>query len=205
MFVHVKLTPRRFRTEARFRGEDPWNGGAAAEFSIETYYYVPPHVREVSCPRRWANDPLYALRSELDGVERFLPDALSHLWTTGRVGAEALPRLLREMEPEIAETDYQPMLGAPTGQRMTAILGAVLLAAVGLFATWPHVRPGAGVAAVLATFCAFVVVGGLLGALFALPSYLGQRRRRRRQMGWALSRCGGDGCGGRSRNSTRAA
>ncbi len=81
----------------------------------------------------------------------------------------------------------------------------VLLAAVGLFAAWPQVRPGAWVAVWLATLCGFVVVGGLLGSLFTLPSYLGQRRRRRRQMGWALSRCGGGCRGARSRNPARAA
>jgi hypothetical protein len=185
MLMRGKLVPRRFRTEARFRGADPWNGDAPAEFSIETYYYVPAHLREVSCPWLWASTPLYALRSELGGAERFLPDALGHLWTTGKVAAEALPGLLRELEPDLAHADYRPLLGTAAGQRMTAILAVVLLAAV--FASWPR---GAGGAPLVALGCGAVVAAGLLGALFRLPFYCAQWQRRRRQMGWALSRLG---------------
>src|SRR5438270_11286437 len=144
MIARAKLIPRRVRTEARFRGTDPWNGDATAEFSIETYYYVPQQVQEVSCPWRWCSAPLYALRSEIDGAERFLPDALSHLWTAGKVTAEALPGLLREMEPGLSQDDYQPLLETRIERRMTAALVAALLAAVGLPVTWP--RGGGGAA-----------------------------------------------------------
>jgi hypothetical protein len=192
MFVRARLVPRRVRTEARFRAADPWNGDVPAEFSIEAYYYVPQHVQEVSCPWRWCNTPLYALRSE-DGTpgggERFLPDALSRLWSAGKVSAEALPHLLREMEPELTQDDFQPLLRVSAERWGAAALIAVLLAILGLLVTWP--RNGGGGIPVPALLCGGVVAGGLLGALFALPPYFARRERRRRQMGWALARLPG--------------
>jgi hypothetical protein len=182
MFLRAKLVPRRVRTEARFQAPDPWNGGAPAEFSIETYYYVPEHVREVSCPWRWGSTPLHGLRSGIDGVERFLPDALSHLWKVGKVAAEALPGLLREIEPDLAQTDFQPMLGAPMDQRVAVALTLLLVAMVGLLLSWP--RGGAKEIPWLAGLCGAVVAGGILGVLYMLPSYFARRGRRRRQMDW---------------------
>jgi hypothetical protein len=181
MFVRAKLVPRRVRTEARFRAADPWNGGAPAEFSIETYYCVPEHIQVVSW--RWGSTPIHGLRSGIDGVERFLPDALSHLWKVGKVAAEALPGLLREIEPDLAQTDFQPMLGAPMDQRVAVALTLLLVAMVGLLLSWP---PGSGKEIPwLAGLCGAVVAGGILGALYKLPSYFARRSRRRRQMEWA--------------------
>lgn len=186
MFARAKLVPRRIRTEARFQAADPWNGNAPAEISIETYYHVPAHVREIPSPCRWDCNPLYALRSEIDGVERFLPDALSHLWIAGKMPAEALPGLLREMEPDLAKADFRPLMEATTERRWTAVLLAVLLAAVGLLMTWP--RGNEPEVSWLAVLCGGVMMAGALGAFAALPRYFARRRRRRRQIGWALSR-----------------
>jgi hypothetical protein len=183
MFLRAKLVPRRVRTEACFRAADPWNGGAPAEFSIETYYYVPEHVRVVTCPWRWGSTPIHGLRSGIDGVERFLPDALSHLWKIGKVAAEALPGLLREIEPDLAQTDFQPMLGAPMNQWMTVALTLLLVAMAGLLLSWPS--GGGKEIPWLAGLCGAVVAGGILGALYLFPSYFARRSRRRRQMEWA--------------------
>jgi hypothetical protein len=188
MFVRAKLVPRRVRTEARFRAEDPWNGGAPAEFSIEAYYYAPEHVREASALCRLGGTPMYSLRSAAGGAERFLPDALSHLWKVGKVSAEALPGLLREIEPDLAQDDFRPMLGAPTEQRALVVLTLLLLATVGLLLSWP--RGGGGGVPWLALLCGATVAGGLLGGLFTVPPYFARRGRRRRQMDWALGRLG---------------
>jgi len=187
MFMRAKLAPRRARTEARFRAADPWNGEAPAELSIEAYYYVPEHVREASAPWRWCDTPLYALRSEIDGVERFLPEALGRLWREGKVPAEALPGLLREMEPELEEEDFQPLLEVRTERWLTVLSMVVVLGIAGLLVTWPAGnQPGLSLTALV---CGVIVAGGgFLGALLLLPSYLAGRRRRRRQMGWALAR-----------------
>jgi hypothetical protein len=183
MFLRAKLVPRRVRTEACFRAADPWNGGAPAEFSIETYYYVPGHVRVVTCPWRWGSTPIYGLRSGIDGVERFLPDALSHLWKVGKVPAEALPGLLREIEPDLAQTDFQPMLGAPMNQWVTVALTLLLVAIVGLLLSWPSA--GGKEIPWLAGLCGAVLAAGIVGAFYKLPSYFARRGRRRRQMEWA--------------------
>lgn len=188
MSMQGKRVLRRVRTEARFRAADPWNADAPSEFSIEAYDYVPEHVREPSLLCRWGSTPIHALRSGVDGIERFLPDALSHLWRVGKVSAGALPRLLREMEPELAQTDFQPMLGAPTEQRVTAVLTLLLAALVGLLLTWP--RGGGGHVPWLALLSGLATAGGILGALLTLPPYFARRGRRRRQMDWAIDRLG---------------
>jgi hypothetical protein len=187
MFLRAKLVPRRARTEARFRAADPWNGEAPAELSIEAYYYVPEHVREASAPWRWCDTPLYALRSEIDGAERFLPEALSRLWREGKVPAESLPRLLQEMEPELEEEDFQPLMEVRTERWLTVLSMVVVLGTAGLLVTWPAGnQPGLSLTALV---CGGIVAGGgFLGALLLLPSYFAGRRRRRRQMGWALAR-----------------
>ena len=189
MFARGKLVPRRARTEARFRAADPWNGEAPAELSIEAYYYVPEHVREATAPWRWCDTPLYALRSEAGGGERFLPEALSRLWREGRVPAEALPGLLREMEPELEEEDFQPLAEVRTERWLVALATVVVLGIVVLLLTWPAGnQPGLSLTALV---CGGIVAGGgFLGAILLLPSYLAGRRRRGRQMAWALSRRG---------------
>ena len=187
MLLRSKLAPRRARTEARFQGVDPWNGDAPAEISIEAYYYVPEHVREASAPWRWCDTPLYALRSEIDGAERFLPEALSGLWREGKIPAEALPGLLQELEPELVEEDFQPLARVRTERWLAVLSTVVVLGILGLLVTWPvGNQPGLSLTALV---CGGLVAGGgFLGALLMLPSYLTARSRRRRHMGWALAR-----------------
>jgi hypothetical protein len=188
MPMRAKLALRRVRTEARFRGADPWNGDVPADLSIEAYYLVPEHVREVPSPCPWGDTPVYALRSGIDGAERFLPDALGHLWKTGKVTAEALPGLLREMEPDLAQTDFQPVLGAPPGRRVAAALVLLLTAVVGVLLTWP--RRG-GSFSWPALLCDAALAGGILGALLTFPPYCALWGRRRRQTAWVTGRLSG--------------
>ncbi len=188
MLMRAKLVPRRVRTEARFRGADPWNGNVPADLSIEAYYFVPAHVREVPSPCPWGDTAAYALRSGIDGAERFLPEALSHLWKTGKIAAEALPGLLWEMAPDLAPDDSRPVLGAPPERRVTAVMVLLLTAMVGVLLTWPR---GGGSLPWPALLCGAALAGGILGALLTLPPYLALRSRRSRQMSWALDRLGG--------------
>jgi hypothetical protein len=184
----AKLVPRRVRTEARFRGADPWNGNVPADLSIEAYYFVPEHVREVPSPCPWGDAAAYALRSGVNSAERFLPDSLSHLWKTGKVAAEDLPGLLREMEAALDPADFQPVLGAPPERRVAAVLVLLLTAVVGMALTWPR---GGGSFHWMALACGAALAGGLLGALLTFPPYLASRSRRSRQMSWAIERLGG--------------
>jgi hypothetical protein len=188
MLMRAKLVPRRVRTEARFRGADPWNGNIPADLSLEAYYFVPAHVREVPSPCPWGDAAAYALRSGVDGAERFLPDSLSHLWKTGKVAAEALPGLLREMEANLDPTDFQPVLAAPPERRVAAVLILLLTAVVGMALTWPR---GGGGFPWTALACGAALAGGILGALLTFPPYLALRRRRSRQMSWVVERLGG--------------
>ncbi|MFL6260747.1 MAG: hypothetical protein ACJ76Y_13625 [Thermoanaerobaculia bacterium] len=186
--MRAKLALRRVRTEARFRGADPWNGNVPADLSIEAYYLVPEHVREVPSPCPWGDTPVYALRSGIDGAERFLPDSLGHLWKTGKVAAEALPGLLREMEPDLAQADFRPVLGAPPGRRVTAVLVLLLIAMVGVLLTWPR---GSGSFGGPVLLCGAALAGGILGALLTFPPYCALWGRRRRQTVWVIERLSG--------------
>lgn len=137
MFARVKLVPRRLRTEARFQAPDPVYGNQATEFSIESYIYVPEHADERSPLWRAGNYPVFALRSEIDGGERFLPDSLSHLWRNGQAPPEALPGLLQEIAPRLRKSDYMPML-IERSRRLKIFGALLLLLLIGFLLTWPR-------------------------------------------------------------------
>jgi hypothetical protein len=105
----IPLSPARVRTEASFTAEDPWNQNRRTAFTVEAYLLVirgtPPPVGA-----KPLSGYLYGIRSELDGGEHMLPEALSELWRTNRIAAETLPRLLKLMQPKLKAWDYRPIL-----------------------------------------------------------------------------------------------
>lgn len=135
--MRAHLVPRRLRTEARFQAPDPVYGNRDTEFSIESYIYVLEHADERSSLWRAGNTPVFGLRSEIDGAERFLPDSLSHLWRSGRVPPEALPGLLQEIAPRLRKSDYLPMLYRRS-RRLAIFGGFLLLLLIGFLLTWPR-------------------------------------------------------------------
>jgi hypothetical protein len=201
----VHLVPRRVRTVARFRAPDPWQDDRLAEFSIEAYRYVQQpefftNWRDLPLPRRSEAKEVYGLRSELDGRQRLLPDALSHLWKAGRLPAEVLPALLRDLRPQLSKTDYRPLLAA--NFRLTATIAATVLGVAAL--SWWMLSPGgqppsqgdldAMADGVRRRFFwemlgMVVKIGSvLLAGLLALRAVW--HRRREGQMAWALGRVG---------------
>jgi hypothetical protein len=85
--VHVK-------TGEVFRAADPWNGDRPSAYTVEHYVWA-----------RGAAD-MYAIWSDADDVERFLPDSLCDLYRHGQVPAASLPHLLKSIEPGLVRSDY---------------------------------------------------------------------------------------------------
>ena len=102
MFVSMPALPTqltRVKTEISFTAEDPWNGSCLGMFQLDDYVLalrgtksVPQGAQETP----WRGGFHRALRSETDGVTRFLPESLIELWLTKQVPSEALPGLLKQ-------------------------------------------------------------------------------------------------------------
>jgi hypothetical protein len=128
----MAVVPYRVRTADRFQAVDPWFGNTPTEFSIEAYRYAP----EGGQPDwRWGKRETFALRSEIDGLERRMPDSLVYLWMKGRVTREALPGLLRDMEAgfQLKKSDYLPLLHYRTRRNLLIIAIISILCGIGYF------------------------------------------------------------------------
>jgi len=183
--VFFSMTFYRFRvkTEVSFTAEDPWNQNRRATFTLDDYVLGPrgmtpgPNVKP-------AVDYLRGIRSSLDSAERMLPESLSELWRTKRVPAEALPALLKELEPTLKESDFKLVLHNKAMHIMLAL--AWMLVAFSCTAPFLNLytfefEPSSyslpialGVAAISLPYMYFVFYRG--------------RRRRTRQMKSALAR-----------------
>jgi hypothetical protein len=92
----------KLEAEASFVADDPWNANRQAAFSLDSYVYtvVGTKVRPNSRP---AGIYRHGIRSELGGGAHDLPDSLYFAWRAGRIKAEALPRLLHELQPTLTD------------------------------------------------------------------------------------------------------
>lgn len=197
-FYLPRFVPRRVRTVARFAAADPWQLDLPTEFSIEAYRYVPQD--DIKPPRQGPEAAeVYGLRSEIDGRERLLPDALSHLWKRGELPAEELPALLRDLRPRLVKSDYRPLLAIDARRRwwmLALVLAGCAVAYVALAPGGAPPLPGRrfDVTALRLHFLwqALGFVAKVGTAVFAgcavLVAYW--RSRRRRQIAWALDRRG---------------
>jgi hypothetical protein len=117
MFVPVQASSptklAKVKSEARFTAVDPWNQGRSSVFTVEDYLPVlrsrdAPVLPESAKPR--TTDFNRAIRSDADGITRFLPDSLAELWLTGQVSSEDLPHLLKQIEPILNRSDCEVVL-----------------------------------------------------------------------------------------------
>lgn len=120
MYINLNTVPKRVRTINRFSAPNPWNNGQPEEWSTEAYLMVNADYAERfvapvdpdSRKTKWLyGAERLGIRSESDGRYHMLPESLAELWKTQRVPVEALPRLLREIEPQLRRTDFNPILG----------------------------------------------------------------------------------------------
>jgi len=172
--------PVRVKTETSFTTKDPWNQNRSTPFTLEVYWQP---IRGM-VPKPDKKKPfLYGIRSNTDGVERLLPDSLCELWLQNRVAVETLPRLLQQMEPTLKKSDYNPMLRDWTVTFLVYFVAVM----IGLAALMPIL---------MATLTAeFSLFRGIVYALAICAfgwflvdfRFVRERRRRRRQMQWAMA------------------
>jgi len=122
-----------------------------------------------------------ALRSDADGVARFLPESLIELWLTKKVPIEALPALLKQIEPSLTKSDYKPILRS-LRMKIFAIFETICCALLLVIS----------IIAVVATslplwLAAMVVLAVACGCwLFLYQVYFGMLLRRKQQIKWLL-------------------
>jgi hypothetical protein len=188
LFLYLRiLVLNRFRIEARFTANDPWNGNRPTPFLLEAYLLAP---KGTAPPARHNDSCRYGIRPERDEQTlnvsekgRMLPESLVRLWLAGRIPVEALPRLLFDMEPKVTWADGHLVFltrAYAIAQWMSTVLFVLwFLGHVTLKIQFgdhgaPPVWSGTVVTA--------VVVGGILFLLYFRP-----RARRKKQMAWALA------------------
>jgi hypothetical protein len=182
------------RTEGRFVAPDPWNGGRSTEWSIEGYLHVPDHWQGLPASAMKKKSASYAIRSEIDGVERFLPDSLGHLVRTSAVPPAALPELLRELEPECKEVDYKPMLRMNIRRNIRIYTGVAIVCLIWWYIlhTTAAVPPPIGDRGPLWRMLLLTTgLTGLVCTVLVGPLAMSRLKRRERQMEWATQRAAG--------------
>lgn len=149
VLIAMSLKPARVKTEGSFTAEDPWNQNRRTSFTIEAYIMAPRGSTPKAGTKTLLGQYFYGIRSEVDGVERMLPESLAYLWRNNRVPPEALPRLFKEMEPMLRKTDFRLQFLTKTHTVLqyviTGLFALILLAAAAglLFLTstprrWPR-------------------------------------------------------------------
>jgi hypothetical protein len=169
------------RTANRFAAEDPWNQNRPTTFTIEAYRIF----LSSSGITKPSQLDFYGIRSELDGRERMLPDSLCELYYRKQIRAESLPRLLKEIEPQLdPQKDANPFVRwkvVSIGVRMFLLAPSVFLIAI------PFRPAEIGSDQWWQGFALMFLAFECLFCLFTL-TYLVRRSRFKRQMKWALSR-----------------
>ncbi len=152
MFLHtVHLVPVRHRRVGVFFAPDPVHDHADTEFNIETYRLLPQGTTIVRPGLATvAGHDRFAIKSEIDGEPRFLPEVLAFLWGNREVPAEALPELHAQLAGDFSRPrDFEPILARRARHRwlrLVALAACVALAAVFVWMVYGpgNVAPSAG-------------------------------------------------------------
>lgn len=146
MFVHtVQLVAVRHRRVGVFFAPDPAHESAAdTEFNIETYRMMPRGTTVVRPGLATAGGhDRFAIKSEIDGEPRFLPDAIAALWHRGEIPAEALPELHFRLAPEFSRPrDFEPLLARRARHRWFGFITLGACALLTLVFWWTVFGPG---------------------------------------------------------------
>jgi len=182
VLMSMMMKPARLKTEMTFTAEDPWNHNQRTEFALDRYLMAMKGVQLKPNARAFNGSYFYGIRSEIDGVDRMLPESLGYLWRNGKLPAEALPRLLKEMQPTLRKTDFRLQFLTKFHTFLlyfVAVAGglSLILIAAGI------VIGGAGLDATLVIGIIYALLFGLVYLVLLRP-----RARRKKQMTWALAR-----------------
>jgi len=184
LLLYRSLVPVRVKTEATFTAEDPWNQNRRTLFTVEAYV----KTFKGATPRPGFKSPLamylYGIRSEVDGVERMLPASLSELWRSNRVPVEALPKLLKEIEPTLKKADYRPAVG----KKRLAVAAGLLWIALGFLTLFPLLIALTTDDFPLLSAIPFTLVIGAFSWLYLYLMIYRAKWRRMHQQKWILAR-----------------
>jgi hypothetical protein len=186
--VKSVMKPVRVKTAASFTAVDPWNQDRVTSFKLDEYLLMLGGASVKESTKATGTDFKRALRSEIDGVERWLPDSLSELWRTKRVPTEALPRLLKEAEPSLKPGDYAVVLRNKARWILVVIRSFICLAIVGFMIVGISNSNGEVLPKISVTL--------LVAGIFWLVLYFAYYRvwfQRKRQMKWFLERANPSG------------
>lgn len=163
-----------------FTAKDPWNGNQHTTFLINIFYRggVVPAYAALDERSRVSH---YSLQSQIDKLQRGLPDSLVSLWLEEKVPPERLPELLMGLEPQLVRSDYVAHLTLNTMQQRVRTFGRWSLVAIGAFLVLMAL-PEVGTIEGLVMTLSGLLLGG--AALF-----LGGRftARRKQQTEWIMS------------------
>ena len=164
----------RYKTECSFTTEDPWNENRRATFTLEAYRLPPKGSQPKQVIKFGSEKYYYGIRSEVDGVDRMLPESLAYVWRNDQVQAEKLPRLLHEMGSMLKAADYRFFLLSKESGRIIHIVSGLWLLVTALLILFPTF---------FSSFFLFVVLYPFL----IYPLFYRPRARRRRQVAWVLA------------------
>lgn len=184
-FFSLQTSLARVKTVLAFTAEDPWNANLLSSFTLDDYQVT---VLNTDQPSNFSKDRLLAgffraLHSSADGAVHVMPESMVELWETGQLPVEALPGLLKAIEPKLIENDYRPVMHSPLIKGL-AYFHAVCFAFIELMVfvgvTFGHVPVLIGGPVALGA-------GFLCWAALRYLTHFGKFMRRWSQMKWLLA------------------
>jgi len=178
------------KAEASFVADDPWSGNRQATFSLDYYAYTLPGVT-VRPNSRPPGIYRHGIRSKPGGTLHDLPDSLYYAWLAGQIEAEALPRLLHELEPTLQSGQWGDYGIQMSNRAFTVVfwiavvwLALALVSWIAFFiAIWPS-------GPVMLIAMAFAVGIPLCGGYIFYRGVYQVWQRRIAQTKWILARAG---------------
>lgn len=182
LLIQSMMKPARLKTEMAFTAEDPWNQNQRAEFTLDRYAMALKGAKLKPEARTLTGSYVYGIRSEIDAVERMLPESLGYLWRNNRIPAETLPRLLKEMQPSLRKSDFRMQVLTKMHTFLLYFI-AVLLGLLVIIMAGAVIFGGAPLDMALGFGAVMAMIFGFVYLMLLRP-----RARRRKQMAWALAR-----------------
>ena len=78
ILMSMMAEPARLKTELSFKADDPWNHNQRAQFVLDRYLAAQKGAQLKPHARAFNGSCFCGIRSEIDGVDRLLPESLAH-------------------------------------------------------------------------------------------------------------------------------
>jgi hypothetical protein len=128
MYYSLKTVPVRLETLGQFTAANPWNGNPAENWTLGLYVLISesyaPSLKwkqmrneqaqtvDPATRRRAVQDRKLKMSQTIgfessDGRQHMLPRILNDLWQSGEVPDQAVPALLKQLEPKLKKSDFK--------------------------------------------------------------------------------------------------